>query len=62
MTLPWRRDFIPHKRRGAEVLIESVRGDVSLLTAEQVAAIRHLYYLDDPRTTAELVIAGAIQP
>jgi hypothetical protein len=65
MTPPWRPNFIPEKRRGAENLIDSVDGDLTLLTTEQIAAIRALYFLDPPESemsVADLVRLGRLQP
>jgi hypothetical protein len=62
MALPYSDKLIPHHRRGCEVLLESVDYCPELLTAEQLAACRALYFLDDPRSIAELVIAEVLQP
>lgn len=58
--LPFRADFVPKTRRGAEVLVQSTHHDFNRLTAEQQAAIRRLYRLDDPRTIAETVQGGEL--
>ena len=60
MALPYRPDFNPHHPRGCEVLIESVDGDLSCLTPEQISAIRGVYHLDDPRRVDERIKAGEI--
>jgi hypothetical protein len=62
MALPYRKDLIPKHRRGAEVLLESVEWRPELLTAEQLASCRSLYFLDDPRSIADLVSAGEVKP
>ena len=61
MAPPYRSSFIPHHRRGAEVLLESVDWNLDLLTAEQVAACRTLYFLDDNRSVEQLIIDGELQ-
>ena len=60
MALPYSDKFIPHHRRGAEVLLESVDFELDELTPEQIAACRALYFLDDDRTVEQRVQAGSI--
>ena len=61
MALPYSDKIIPHHRRGAEVLLESADFDIGQLSAEQLAAIRRIYALDDPRTIADRVVAGDLE-
>jgi hypothetical protein len=60
MTLPYSDKFIPIRRRGAMVLLESVDYDVDFLTVDQLAAVRILFWLEDGRTIRELVLAGEL--
>lgn len=57
--LPYQPDFIPHHRRGAEVLLESAGWDLEILSPEQITAIRSLYSLDDDRSLEQRVRDGS---
>lgn len=61
MVLDYHIDLIPQRRRGCEVLLESVNYDLDKLSPEQTAAIRALYFLDDDRTVEQLVKAGLLE-
>lgn len=51
---------VPETRDEALAVIAAVRGYAELLNPDQVAAIRRLYRLDDPRTVAELAATGEL--
>jgi hypothetical protein len=52
--------FLPERRPGIFLLLEAVEPEN--LTPAQVARIRELLFLDDPRTVQELVEQGIIHP
>ena len=62
MALPYLSSFIPNRRRGVEVLLESVDWNLDFLTDEQLAACRFLYFLDTDLSVADLVRMGRLLP
>jgi hypothetical protein len=62
MVLPFDPNLIPRTRRGAECLIESAGGNLSLLNDAQLLAIKELYRLDDDRTVEQLIKDGEVLP
>ena len=55
MVLPYRRDIIPHHRRGAINLLESIGYDSENLNPDQLTAIRQIFFLDDNRTVEQRI-------
>jgi hypothetical protein len=58
MALPYNPELIPVTRRGCETLLESTDWDLDRLTADQISAIRRLYYLDSDFTVMEQIQAS----
>lgn len=51
---------IPQDRTDVLHLLRQHDDDLDRLSTDQLAAIRKIYRLDDPRTIAELIAAGEI--
>lgn len=52
--------FLPDRIGGVLLLLEAVEGDLDKLSPYQIARIKEILFLDDPRTVQELVEQGII--